>query len=117
MELKQATETLPATFTGRGYFRQGDDGASSFRIYPESVDNFTVLNIFEEPGVPGKLIERDQYYRLVALDREGHEWHLEHTLPTLEVRRIRTTSTTSSAGKPTKSATLDLTRQTDTTFG
>ena len=83
MALTQVADERPITFRGKGYIRQDEEGVFRFKIYAQEVDNTDHFKTLERhlQGQSGTIVERQEYYSLVATDMAGKAWAATDLLP------------------------------------
>jgi hypothetical protein len=72
---------IASKFEGKGYLRQGDDGAISYKLYATLVSGIDPHYSLQSWGTPGSLIPKDRYYQLEARAIDGTNWYVNWTLP------------------------------------
>lgn len=81
MSLKRQCEEYPDVYSGPGIIQQDKSGKLVFRLFSDRCVEF-MKNPFTTfyPG-PGKVLQRENFYRLTATDSSGQIWESERILP------------------------------------
>jgi hypothetical protein len=84
MELVQDKDGSDAiVYTGKGYIRQTEDDALTFKLYADEATNTSMVTSFNSWNdiIPGTLYEKTAYFTLRAVASDGVSWTAEHVLP------------------------------------
>ena len=75
IKLIQKIDDGPLVYEGPGAIFQDEFGQLNLKMYSRNSELKKEFNCFFKNRVPGKLVERDSYFSLKAIDMSGNEWH------------------------------------------